>query len=124
MITADDLTNRIAQWPDGELDPKVHHAYRSDGGWYGIIEHLLWGEANNRITFHDLTITLADHRTGREGDWHKAVYLVLRVDTNDGQTAYFRQDGTYASHAGTEWEGHLYQVTPATETVNIWAPKW
>jgi hypothetical protein len=121
MITTYTVKDRLLDWPHGELNTELRSDYLYDGGLPGVIEHLLWGsDSTARLTFHDFTVTLADHRTGREGDWQKAVYVVLRVETKEGEVAYFRQDGTYASHSGTDWDGKFYQVTPATETVQVW----
>lgn len=56
--------------------------------------------------------------TGGEGHGEN-VYMVFRLVNDDG-TFFFKKDGYYASHYGTDWDGPFSQVTPVQKMVTFY----
>jgi len=55
---------------------------------------------------------------GGEGQG-ETIYFVLKI--SDGDTVrYFRKDGFYASHYGTDWDGTFAEVSAVQRTVTFW----
>lgn len=50
----------------------------------------------------------------------EAAYQVLSLTAEDGSKRFFRKEGYYASHYGTDWDGDLYEVEPVTKSVTFY----
>lgn len=42
-------------------------------------------------------------------------WVVARIGTQ-----FFRKDGYYASHYGTDWDGEFYEVKPVEKTITVY----
>lgn len=51
-------------------------------------------------------------------------YLVFKVsnwnDKSEKDAQYFRKDGWYASHYGSEFDGDFYEVKPVKKTITVY----
>lgn len=63
-------------------------------------------------------VTMVDSRTGSEGDYDVQAYVVIKVGSQ-----YFRKQGHYMSHNGTDWDGPITEVTQAEKTIKVWENK-
>jgi len=63
------------------------------------------------------TVEVIDSDGGEgQGD---IIYFVLKI--SDGDTVrYFRKDGYYASHYGTDWDGSFSEAKAIQRTVTFW----
>jgi len=55
---------------------------------------------------------------GGEGQG-EVIYFVLKISAGD-TVRYFRKDGYYASHYGTDWDGSFAEVSAVQRTVTFW----
>jgi hypothetical protein len=85
--------------------------------WYEL-EEILCGK-HNRLSvdgFGELSQEFFD--TGGEGHGEN-VYMVFRLVNAQG-THFFKKEGYYASHYGTDWDGPFSQVTPVERMVTFY----
>lgn len=62
------------------------------------------------------TLEFVEGYTGGEGGGSDA-YVVFKLGDR-----YFKKEGYYASHYGTDWDGRLYEVEPYEKTVTFYRP--
>lgn len=112
-----------------DLTDKIEEAVsENSGGWhhfeytYPLVERKYvrqaeWEESEGSgLTVEGLgRIFFAEGYTGGEGGGSDAYQIVL-LRTDGEPDRYFRKDGYYASHYGTDWDGGLYEVEPRPVT--------
>jgi hypothetical protein len=70
--------------------------------WYDM-------EDLSECVVHGITVSVAEADTGGEGHGED-VYIVFKTIDTKGDTQYWRKDGYYASHYGTDWDGDFREV--------------
>lgn len=101
---------------------EVESAIANADEWYwGGVDYCL-SHYNPFSRLPHLDVTIYDQKTGRAGDWATDTYVILLVENKEtGEEVYLRKTGYYRSYDGTEWDGPLTVVKPATKTVTVWA---
>jgi hypothetical protein len=63
-------------------------------------------------------VTTVDSEGGSEGDG-EYTHVVIKVTQGD-VTRYFKKTGYYSSYGGSDWDGEIRSVWPATKTVTVY----
>jgi hypothetical protein len=85
-------------------------------------EDVEWGEAaytfSKDVEFDGLVIKCVEDFGGM--DMGSTRYVVFSIsDCNN--TRFFRKDGFYASHYGTDWDGEFREVKPVQKTITVYS---
>lgn len=88
-----------------------------------VSQYGYWGDLNYAADGKMYAVLLRDEpvlmekAAGKSSDdeTNSAVYVVVRIGTQ-----YFRKDGWYQSHYGTQWDGTCREVKPTEKTVLVW----
>lgn len=82
--------------------------------WYDLEDYLYGNHSALTIDgFGVLSQEVFD--TGGEGHGEN-VYMIFKL-VNDNGIHFFKKEGYYASHHGTDWDGPFSQVTPVERMV-------
>lgn len=106
-FTVEDVAQAIETWSEEE-----------DGDrFWDVIEYMgkPWGGTITPDMFPELgTLEFVEGYTGGEGGGEDA-YVVFKLGDR-----YFRKQGYYASHYGTDWDGELREVNPVQRVVTFY----
>jgi hypothetical protein len=97
---------RYAENPDVTFEGKLE-------SWHDVQDHF-----STATEVEGLGTVETIDSDGGEGQG-EVIYFVLKI--SDGDTVrYFRKDGYYASHYGTDWDGSFAEVSAVQRTVTFW----
>jgi hypothetical protein len=114
--TAEQVEQAIQDSPQFETWEGADEWLKDGQNWAGG----LFVRADNRLVLDiDGVTEYAEFEGGKmpsEGGGEE-VWAVVKVGTQ-----YFRKEGYYASHYGTDWDGDVTEVTPTPKMVTFYEP--
>lgn len=101
------------------LDPKVVElALRENEDGYsdGLNAYAYEDYEQDKVTVDGVDYPIEVVETDPGGEGHGAsVHFIIKVGDE-----YFRKQGYYASHYGTDWDGAFEKVAEVEKTVKVW----
>lgn len=83
-----------------------------------LADELDWHELGiDDVEFGRFRVELVEEFGGEGQGDH--VHMVFKFTLPEG-VEYWKKDGYYASHYGTEWDGDFYQVNPVVKTITVY----
>ena len=88
--------------------------------WSDVEEIFEWNTKGIDVfEFDGRKVEKAEFDTGGEGH-AEDVYMVFKTTDTDGTVQYWRKDGWYASHYGTDWDGPWREVNAVERVVTFY----
>lgn len=110
MSSAQQVKDALDAWSRERYSEYSKSYYTEDWDW-GEAEYAYKDGINIEIDGVWVPVTVVEADTGGEGHGEH-VFVVIKVGNQ-----YFKKDGYYASHYGTDWDGSFAEVEPYEKTV-------